>query len=140
MSLGYSIDAIIELKYTENNIKKILESAKKIGFKLITPLEGDPEKGLELDLEAALKVILNKTNAKELSIITLKVGDSFFDLHFMDRININLMFYNFKYPFYRTYKVDFGELSEDLDVHKYVRIMLDLVADYKILKLQVDKD
>ncbi len=145
MSRLYSITAVINLKFNEKKLLEVLTKSKELGWKIYKPNWeiNDPFKLEELDLKAALLRILEKPK-NDINGLELRVEDMFFAVYFQrNHLEIGLTFCGFNYfPWMRKFKYDDydDEYDEDIDIARYLRLMLDLIEDYKILELRVEKD
>jgi hypothetical protein len=138
MSLGYSVTVRISMNYAEQNIYLIMKNGiSKFNFKyyLIDYIKLNCI-GRELNLEEAVEVLINGTPDETLNCIVAKYQDTHFFLHFInEHYYLTIMFSTFFNPWVRSY-----DGGEDVDISRYISLMLDLVEDYKILELKAEKD
>lgn len=138
MSLGYSISTSIDLIYIEKSIESILAKGLQLGFNYYEYSLGMVEvNGPSLNIKEALhSILIDKTQSK-LYCIVVQYNDTYFTMDFISQNgNILLMFSDFTYPWLK--KFDDGE--DDIDIGRYAKILLDLVQDFKILEMKIEKD
>jgi len=142
MSQVYSISAVIDLKFTERNIFAVLLKGITLGLRYYEPnfRTDDPFNLQELSLDQAV-VSASTILANDINVLEARLENTFFSMYCIknaQRIEITFSGFNY-FPWMRKFKYD-DEYDEDLDIPRYLKLMLDLIEDYKILELHVQKD
>jgi hypothetical protein len=141
MSRVYSIVTVIDLEFNKDNIKKILLKGERLGFKYYESnfnLINQPEKLKKFSVDQANEyvstIIKDDPNGLE-----VQIENMFFSFFFYKKFDeIKLHFFGFDYlPWMKTFKPN-GE--EDIDINKYLKLMLDLVEEYRLLELKIEKN
>lgn len=141
MSRTYSISALIDCEFNEKNIADILSEGKILGLRYYEyDLEIDPFLLPEINIsEATRKTSKLTQNFDNPNAINARIDDSFFIIFFSNKSGlIEIAFFGFdNIHWTRIFKYD-GK--EDLDIKQYLRFLLSLIKDYKIVSLHVNKD
>lgn len=135
MSLGYSIITELYKEYSRQNIIEILKKGELLGITYYEFVPGEYEiRTLPFSAEEAATYILH--NTKDTPWIIGKINDTQITIHFMNfPLGIALMFNNFTYPWIKIFNN-----TQEIDIVKYTKLMLDFVENYEIIKLVVEKD
>lgn len=137
MSLGYDVFVKVKKDYNRQNIKDILDKGKQIGFvyyKYISiPLE---IYSLPLSIDDAVNNVMEE-NEDGLQCLTVQINSTYSTLHIMDYGYLSLMLANFYYPWLKKFE---EENDQDVDIGRYAKVMLDLVSDFKIIEMKIEKD
>ena len=129
MSINYSLDAYLAVKYSEENIEKILSRGKKLNF--IYYKEYFEE---IINSSEALQIILHCPK-DEASFVSTKSQDTLFSLHFEKdsgslRIGIAL-------PSNCWKKERNNTGYYDIDIARYLRLLSELCNQFKVIKFEV---
>jgi hypothetical protein len=137
MSLGYSITTIIDVVYIPKNIESVLVKGLELGFSYYEYSLGMIEiNGPSLSIKEALHSILDDKTKSKLYCIVAKVNDTYTTIDFIAQNgNLLLMFSDFTYPWLKKF-----DGTDEIDIGRYAKIMLDLVQDYKILHMSIEKN
>ena len=126
MNLEYAIVAIVGISYNQDSILNVLERGSKIGFSYyFTNLE-------ELDsmllkpahIQSALVAIMEGFPEDVMNVITARYEDTFVNLYFIAGNNLTIMLYDFEYPWI---KMNDGHELDEVDLIRYVKLMLELI-------------
>lgn len=136
MSLGYDISIKLKQSYNNQSVQEVLARGSSLGFVYYKYTWGT----LNIDLspmniqEAAANVM--KENEDGLQCLTLQINDTYATLHIRNDFGyLSLMLTTFYYPWTREY-----EDGLDVDIGRYAKVMLDLVSDFKIIEMKIEKD
>lgn len=132
MTPWYIIDAEIKLKFTKENIEKILSKGTEIGFSYFEETYND-----SLDAKRAAEKLFESflRNDKYDYLIYTKYEDAYFNLSMKTKndSNIQITIHSFcpKWgkQFNRLYTIDYA---------RYIRLLQKLLNDYVILALRAD--
>ena len=139
MALGYSIDAKIDLGYNKKSIRIILEKGFKKGFYYSEFILGkiDYADSPLLTLDQAVESVWKGNAGSGLHCIIIRAENTFAIEHFIDEeIYITVMITGFSYPWLKK----FQNGKEDINIARYTRLLLDIIDDFRILELHVDKN
>ena len=140
MSLGYHISVHLLLPYNQKNIELFLQrGVRNLGFIYFkidyTNLDA---LGSVINTSQALELINKGYPDEIMHCVIAKHLNSHFFLHFInDSNNITIMFSGFFNP---ATKTDNYTQEEDINISMYMRLMLDLVDEYRIMQLNVEKN
>lgn len=132
MSREYRISVEIDAKFTQDNIGKILSRGSCIGFvyyKFLT-YSGEP-----LNLQQATLFSYKGDQDYEVRSITINFKDTYADLTFSSNENILITVSGLS----DLWSKDFKENETDIDVARYIKILLDLIYDFRIISMVVEK-
>ena len=139
MALGYSITAKLDAYYDSNNIEFILNKGITIGLRYSEFILGkiDYSSAPYLSLNKALEAVIQGISDSSLHCLVVKFQETFATLHFVnDGKYLLIMFSGMSFLWSKKY----SNGKEDIDIARYTRLLLDLVDDFKILELHVEKD
>ncbi len=143
MSRVYSLEAIINMDYSSSNIEKLLQKGyDSLHFQYFKPNFSvfDISEHDIISTKAAVNIILNGAFIDDdlVNFLVVKIDDIYFNLHII-REGGDIS------------SISFGALGDphlkifengivDLDVTRYIKIMLDFTENYRILNLLVEKN
>lgn len=137
MSKDILIWARIDASYQEKNIKNILKKGSKLGFTYYKFILGEMNVGSEpLSIDAATQSVLAGDPDGGLHCLTIQIQDTYATLHFLNNEILSVMLSGLSHLWSKT----FVDGSEDIDVARYAKMLLDLVSDFKILEMHIEKD
>jgi hypothetical protein len=137
MSLDYSIIVGLEAPYNQINIRNILTAGSNLGFiyrefkHCMGSLNDSP-----ISVECAVNKVLQGTS-DNLHSLLIEMDGTYAYIHFIQyphsmTISLSGLCVMWSKKFYT------GE--EDLDIGRYAKALLDLVADYKIYSMNIEQD
>lgn len=139
MSQIYSIDATLKTKYSVENIRALIIHGSKIGF-IYSKIDSkiiDPNQYIKLSEDEAVREIFIPDISIIPNTISVQFNDTFFSLHILNNDDkILAMFSSFSYPWH--YKENNIE-TEELDLIRYIQLMLKLIEGYQLINLIVEK-
>ncbi len=137
MSRTYSLDTKIDTSFNSDSVSKILKTGETLGFiyREFTINGSDPSLPKLTPMEAMGAVFLNKKE-NAMACIFLQIEDTYLTLHFLDSEKLIVMFSGLSQIWSKT----FEDGDEDIDVARYAKALLDLVSDFKILEMHIEKD
>ena len=140
MSLGYSISCTVDLQHTAENIGIVLRNGSKkflFEYYLIDYKKLDCA-GAKLSVEEAVDALIQGTPDETMSCIIVKYENTHFFFHTLNNSSfLQIMFSGFFNP---SVKIYVYSKSENVDIARYVHLMLGLLEDYEILELKVEND
>lgn len=137
MSLGYSVVAKLNANYQESHIRDILRRGAELGigyhdFSLGLMSYSSPE----LEINEATRLVL-KGAPDDLHCLTISVQETYATLHFLnDEGYLLIMFSGLSHLWSKKY----FDGDEGIDIARYVKTLLDLVDNFRVLELRVEKD
>jgi len=139
MSLGHCISANLNLSCTRENLHQILNNAKKIGssFFLTNIDELDPGNYKQINMDEAIEALYAGIPDPDMHVITLKHESIFINLSAIRHSDktMTIMFTNFKYPWLLSSWEEYK-----LDISRYIKFFLELIGNYQILEMHIEKD
>lgn len=129
------VDATLWCNHTKKNIFTLLKKGKILGFKYYTfeSLLGESELEL-LSLDEAVNYVLTA----ELPYLNTYFQDTNFNLGIMKSDGfLCATFTSFGISWYKQYLF---EHEPEPDLHRYGKLMLDLIADFKIYEFKIAMD
>lgn len=131
MSNAYSISVMLDAIYNEENIQIILSR----GSHHITYFKLADKDGVALTPNEAALALFAARNEPTLHAITLKIEETYLNLHcYMENNLLHVMFTDFSQQWLKI----FFNGNKDIDVARYVKVLLDLTQDFRILTLNVN--
>lgn len=134
MSVDYSVFCNLNLKYNDDNIKKILSKGEKLGMQYYTSTFGciPAENDIQLYTNTAIEEF--KKDPPIIRVVYQETLLSFGIFKNSDN-RISIMFPSLGCGWSKI----FQDGTEDLDMDRYSRLMLDLIDDYQIESFVVEK-
>lgn len=136
MALEYFLDACIDTYLNRESIEYILKKGAHLGMKYYAVNQGyDAFKRYNLDINE----IVSKEFSHELEnkLIPVQFKDTFFIMHFINDIIATRIIFTSLSP---NWSKTFPDGTNDLDMARYIRLMLDLINDYKIRSFVAEKE
>lgn len=138
MSLGYAVFVELDVPYNVSTVKFLLKKGADLGFIYYQfilgkmNLDSDP-----LDIDMATESVMIGDSENGLNCLTIRINDTCATLHLWESgENIKMMFTDLCYDWSKTYH----DKEFDLDVGRYGKLMLNLVSDFKIKKMEIRND
>lgn len=141
MSLGYSIASELDLAYTSENIQTILEIGQGLGI-LYYKSNENSDNFFDITLlpsvtNAVNYLLYEKENEYDsLHYVTAKLEETIFNFHILNDAKIIIMFNGLGFAWSKKF---IGQEKPDLDIQRYTKLMLDIIKDFKIKSLVVEK-
>ena len=140
MSLGYLITTQLDIIYNKENIQKTIEvGTKNLYFKYYQIDYSSMNcTGKLLSINETVNYIYLSKFDPTMNIVLVEVEKSYFFLSFsQDYVHLTISFFNFFLPWSKKF---IDDDTPDIDIARYIKLMLDLTSQYKILNLKVEKD
>ncbi len=137
MSLGYSVSINLNIDFNKNNIEIFLKKGiNKLDF---TYYSVDYKRidclGAPITLNEALDIIIQ--NRSDENFIIVKYSNFHFFLHYINYGNsLGIMFSNFFNSILNEYEND----ENNIDIRRYISLMLALSEEVRIIELHAQKD
>lgn len=138
MSLGYSITVIIDAKYNNQNILHLLKKGHEHNFTYHQFILGETNIHTpSLSSEDATNSVLHGLPEDNLHCLTLQIQNTHAILHFLDDgVHMMIMLSGLSH----LWSKKFIDGYEDIDIARYTKALLDLVSDFRILEMRIEKD
>lgn len=132
----YFISAKLNQRYNIGNLHQILKKGFQLNFCYSKYITGNEAEFQNLNIEQASELII-KGDHDDLHRVNVKILDTYATLHILnDERHMIILFDNFSYPWMKK----FEDGSEDIDIIKYAKVFLNLIEDYEILEMRINKD
>ena len=132
MSQSYSVYSLIDVSYSKEVVENILVKGQALGFVY-------EDNFLKLKIGIAplnLTEAVNFTVSSELPSIFVDYQDTNFSLLIYDgKPNTSIMFLSFGEGWKKKYV---NQSDEGYEMHRYAKLMLDLIEDFKIIEFKLD--
>lgn len=140
MSKIYSINTIIDLEFDVKNIHEFLTRGKNLGFQyhLSNFHINDPIELKAITIDETCTLLMQQTK-NLITSIQVNSEDTFFTLYIQSNYQgTEVSFSGFHYyPWIR--KFDHRD-TEDIDIFRYLQLLLKLIEPYRIISLNVEKE
>jgi len=137
MALSYSVDVKIDALYGKEAIRKILMVGKKLGFIYRKFELGNSDLSLpSLAVEEAVESVFDSVRVNKMACLFLQIQDTYLALHFLDFEKLGIMFSSLSDNWSKV----FTNGTEDIDVARYTKELLNLIEDFRILEMHIEKD
>jgi len=138
MSLDYSIAIGLNAKFSKENIKLILDRGNSLGFNYHKYIWGEINiDSPSLNQNDAISAIYQSAEEIHMHVITITYKDTYFDLHFISLDNDLRMMLPWLNPLWSKI---YANGQEDIDVDRYIKLLLDIVYDYQIVDFRIYND
>ena len=132
MSQSYSVYSLIDVSYSKEVVENILVKGQALGFVY-------EDNFLKLKIGIAplnLTEAVNFTVSSELPSIFVDYQDTNFSLLIYDgKPYTSIMFLSFGEGWKKKYV---NQSDEGYEMHRYAKLMLDLIEDFKIIEFKLD--
>ncbi len=138
MSLSYSILTRIDAKYNSKNIKSILNKGHEHHFIYYQFVLGEMNiASPELSPEEATNSVIRGLPEDDMHCLTVQILNTYATLHFWNNgTQMVIMLSGLS----QIWSKIFEDGNEDIDVARYAKALLDLVSDFKILEMHIEKN
>lgn len=130
--MTYSVYALIDVSYNENNVRHILKKGEELGFTYEDEDARWERRIMPLNIDESLLYILNK----ELPFLWVNYKETVFDIMIQNRdTRISIIFDSFGEGWKKRFLY---QNKDDFYLQMYAKLMLDLVDDFKIIEFNVE--
>lgn len=133
MSQRYSIIIGLDAPYNEETIRSVLEKGLHFDIKYRKFMDYG---GQLLDIKEAIKWCLEEDEI-DVHCLATQINGIYTNLHFMNVDgSVRIILSDISYERLKLFKNG----AEDIDIASYAKTMIDLVDDYRILEMKIEKD
>lgn len=139
MSQRYFFDCIIDRDFEKSSISEILIKGLELGFTYLKP-NFDVDLSQILEINEAIDIIYEGTIVDNdlVNFLIVKCNDTYFYLHIKNnKPEIEISFSFLLLPWQRIFE---QHNIEDVDVNRYILLLLNLAEKYRIFSLIAKKE
>lgn len=134
MSRRYSIIIQLDASYNRETIENILAKGLKLKMEYNKFMDCG---GQLLDVKSAADWCLEEDNGFDVHCLEAKIAGIYTHLHFINQSgDVRVMLSGISCERLKQFKNG----AEDIDIASYAKVMIDLIDDYRILEMKIEKD